>query len=152
MSQYKETIDADLTGRVMSLEQRTKGLQGRISALEMCLSGSAGHSRSVESGACDDTEFVPAAMLSHLSGDQEPGTVEERFFMIEPMAGRKGSRENRLPVVARAIDTTGIIAGGILLGAGLLLYSGNLDIIKNPLLAMGCGILLIAGVAVRLVL
>jgi hypothetical protein len=50
------------------------------------------------------------------------------------------------------VDITGLIAGAILIGAGLLLYTGNIDIIKNPLVAIGCGILLIGSALKRIVL
>jgi len=139
MSQYKEAIDADLTGRVMYLEQRTKGLHGRISALEVRLSGSAAcnDNRAI---ACNDADFVPAA------GFSGPG----REHMPVPDPAYQQERPSSGP--GRTFDATGLIAGAILIGAGLLLYAGNLEILRNPLVVMGCGILLIAGTALRMVI
>jgi hypothetical protein len=139
MSQYKETIDADLSGRVMCLEQRTKGMQGRISAIEVRLSGTAA-CRENGAGACDDMDFFPAAGFSGLS--QVQGRMPDQ-------ACHQASHQ---PAPVRAVDATGLIAGAILIGAGILLYAGNLEILRNPIIAMGCGIVLIAGAALRAVL
>lgn len=151
MSLNNNTIDADLTGRIMSLEQRTKGMQGRISALEISLSGYGAKATIPEACACNDTEFVPA-IISRPYVEADYHMTEAKISAKEESMNRQCSMNINRQKVTRAIDTTGIIAGAILIGIGLLLYSGNLDIIKNPLLAMGCGISMIAGVALRLVL
>lgn len=139
MSQYKETIDADLNGRLMFLEQRTKGLQGRISALEVRLSGSAACDNN-GIGSLDDTDFIPAARFSDPGREQMP-TSDQAWQHERPRQGRD-----------RVFEATGLMAGAILIGAGLLLYTGNLEILRNPLVVMSCGILLITGAVLRLVL
>ncbi|MGA9140453.1 MAG: hypothetical protein WBZ29_09530 [Methanocella sp.] len=139
MSQYKEITDADLSGRVMCLEQRTKGLQGRISAIEVRLSGTAVRQDN-EAGACNDMDYIPAAGFSGFC--QQPGRMPDQA--CQQVSHRPG------PV--RAVDATGLIAGAILIGIGILLYAGNLEILRNPIVAMGCGILLIAGATLRAVL
>jgi len=150
MSQSRVTIDSDAVGRIMSLEQRTKGLQGRISAIEVRLSGTADKDGCRESGVCEDTEFVPAAQHSSLC--PEPGTIEARLSGLELTLNQCIMPENHRLPASRTFDITGLIAGVIMIGASLLLYTGNFDVIKNPLLAMGCGILLIGGALKRIVL
>ncbi len=59
---------------------------------------------------------------------------------VDPGFGRRAKQ---------AMDVTGLIAGAILIGAGILLLTGNVEIMKNPLAAIGCGILLIAGALKR---
>jgi hypothetical protein len=49
----------------------------------------------------------------------------------------------------RLVDTTGLVGGAILIGVGLLLYAGNIDVVKNPLLSLGCGMSLILFSIVR---
>ena len=138
MSQSRESVALDVMGRVMSLEQRTKGLQGRIAALEARLSGPAGQAITGTPGNGDDIEFVQALPFSshqprpeaHDTGQPSPGS----------MINSHGNCASPRPAAPRPLDTTGIIAGLILIGTGLLLYMGNIDLIKNPLLSLGCGI------------
>jgi hypothetical protein len=143
MSQPKESVNMDVMGRVMFLEQRTKGLQGRLSAIEMRLSGNGGHDFSP--GPAEDTEFIPAAGLSNLppgtgTTDHRPPAIE-RSMAVDPVHQQRA--------VPKALDMTGIVAGLILIGAGLLLYTGNIDLIKNPLLSLGCGIFFILFSVIR---
>jgi hypothetical protein len=131
----------------MSLEQRTKGLQGRISALEARLSGTACDDRTSDPGNGGDVEFVAAAQLSspypaHGTLDARPSALEQTLNAAIP--------ENT--GLSRAFDATGLIAGAILIGAGLLLFTGNIEIVRNPLAVMGCGILLIGTAIKRIVL
>lgn len=150
MAQPKESINVDIMGRVLSLEQRTKGLQGRISALEARLSVGAGDTDTSDSGISGDVEFVPAAQLSDPC--QEQGTLDARLAALERELNQPTIRKSHNYPISRAFDATGLIAGAIMIGASLLLFTGNIDIIRNPLAVMGCGILLIAGAALRLVL
>jgi hypothetical protein len=138
MSKPRESVNLDVMGRVMSLEQRTKGLQGRIAALEARLSGPAGQDIAVDPGNRDDLEFIQALPLSGL----RPGLEAHDTWqpVPEPMMDPHENSASPRPGALRPVDTTGIIAGAILIGAGLLLYTGNIDLIKNPLLSFGCGI------------
>jgi len=145
MSQGTHNVtDTDIFGRILSIEQRIRGLQGRVAAIETRLSGpgDVGGKPSVLP-APPEEEFVPA-----FAGI--PGQHEEH----EPASGQTlmpaaGDADHRRPGI-RAIDGTGLIAGAILIGAGLLLYTGNLNLLRNPLLALGCGILLITGAVARI--
>jgi hypothetical protein len=141
-------MDMDLSGRIMSLEQRLKGLQGRTAAIETRLSCPGNENISCAGHA--DEDFVPAMKYSEISVDNlegKPETVISSKKSSLPAA----SVGKQLPV-RPIVDTTGLIAGATLVGAGLLLFSGNIDVIKNPLVAIGCGILLIANALKRLVL
>ena len=141
MSQYKESVDIDLTGRVMYLEQRTKGLQGRISAIETRLSGTAGNDFFPEPAIDMDAEFVPAN--GPINYGHVPGAYGAGHSGTEPPAKTDPRLTGRQPLTMYRVDATGLLAGGLLIGVGLLLYAGNLDIIKNPILSIGCGLLLI---------
>jgi hypothetical protein len=150
MSQTRESINTDVMGRVMSLEQRTKGIQGRISALEARLSGPAGDNSTGDPGNDGDVEFVPAAQLSSLYPAQ--GTLDVRPSALQQTLKHPAIPEKTRFQGGRAFEATGLIAGAILIGASLLLFTGNLEIIRNPLAVMGCGILLIGTALKRIVL
>jgi hypothetical protein len=143
-------MNADLIGRLMSLEQRTKGIQGRISALEARLSGTAGDSSTSDPGTSGDVEFVPAAELSVPYPVQS--TQDARPSALERTLNGPITQENHKPPAGRIFNATGLIAGAIMIGTSLLLFTGNIEIIKNPLAVMGCGILLIATALKRIVL
>jgi hypothetical protein len=121
----------DVVGRVMALEQKTRGLSGRVSALEMRFSsGSPGE-------APDNTEFVP--------GERRPGpSIEERLSALEEAPG------NKAPAKVSALDATGLVVGISLLAVGVLLSSGSFDLLKNPLLAFAAGITVLACAVWRL--
>lgn len=130
-------------GRVLSLEQRVKGLQGRIAAIETRLSIPA------DSPACNGApaeDFAPAAGQLDQCRVNNPDMPGDQRLAVRQMQQDAG------PEMARAIkpgvDRTGVLAGTIMIGAGILLLTGNLEIMKNPLAAIGCGIAFIA-VALR---
>ncbi|MGE5465292.1 MAG: hypothetical protein ACM3PB_00155 [Betaproteobacteria bacterium] len=150
MSQPRESINTDVIGRVMSLEQRTKGIQGRLSALEARLSGIASDDGAGDPGISRDVEFVPAPGLSVMY--QMQSTHEARPSALELSLNQPAMRENHKFPMNQAFNVTGLIAGAIMIGASLLLFTGNIEIIKNPLAAMGCGILLIGTALKRIVL
>lgn len=138
--------EKDLVGRVMSLEQRIKGLQGRIAAIEACLSGPGAAHHIRPQVPVDD--FIPAPLHDDQPEPAQPSVpVAPQSSAIVTLSSESIAR--RQPA-RPTIDTTGIIAGTILIGAGLLLYGGNIETIKNPLVAVGCGILLLGSVLVRL--
>jgi hypothetical protein len=141
MSQEKYHSNVmDVTGRVLSLEQRVKGLQGRIAAIEARLS-CAGDLPAGNSYPAED--FVPATRNTDHLALAEPGIPGDEKCPANPAPGVPGTTSG-LPE-KQTSDLTGLLAGAILIGAGLLLLTGNLEILKNPLAAIGCGILLIAG-------
>jgi|AGTN01.3.fsa_nt_gi hypothetical protein len=147
------SIDKDLAGRLMSLEQRMKGLQGRTAAIEARLSGPGSSSVDGIPASCADNysdDFVPASATC-------PKDVDDQ--RDEPEPGRQSNGTIRVPEASnkqrharKAVDTTGLIAGVILVGAGILLYFGNFEIIRNPAVALGCGILLLGSVLVRTII
>ncbi len=59
MDETCKASEPDIVGRIMALEQRMRGLYGRVGALEMRFSG--------EASAYDDTEFVPGERRRDLS-------------------------------------------------------------------------------------
>jgi hypothetical protein len=140
MSKPRESVNADIMGRVMSLEQRTQGLQGRLAALEARLSDTAGNAGNYNDDIREDVEFVAAIRLTPLCPGPSPLEIPAEHGL--PI---KSDCNSAIPGqrVLHSIDATGVVAGTILLGAGLLLSTGNVDLIKNPLLSLGCGIFLI---------
>jgi hypothetical protein len=125
----------------MSLEQRTKGLQGRLAALEARLSDTAGNASNYNDDIREDIEFVAAMRLTPLC----PGPSPLEIPVSENGLPMKSDSNSAIPGrrALHSIDATGVVAGTILLGAGLLLSTGNVDLIKNPLVSLGCGIFLI---------
>ncbi len=119
----------DVVGRIMALEQRTRGLNGRLSALEMRLSGDA--------SACDATEFVPAGTGPNTS-------LEGRVAALEAAAGSPPARR------VSVLDVTGIVVGLSMLAVGVLLATGSVDLLRNPLLAFAGGIIVLGCAAWRL--
>lgn len=141
MSKSRESVNADIMGRVLFLEQRTKGLQGRLAALEARLSDTSGNPGNYDADIREDIEFVAALRLTPLC----PGPGPLEIPVSEQGLPMKSDCNSAIPGqrVLHSIDATGVVAGTILLGAGLLLSTGNVDLIKNPLLSLGCGIFLI---------
>ena len=135
----------DMTGRILSLEQRVKGLHGRIAAIEARISCPGSDSAPGDHEPFED--FVPATnnfdqerdIDNRLPGDPEH-PAGQAMTHVDPGFGRRAKQ---------AMDLTGLIAGAILIGAGILLLTGNVETMKNPLVAIGCGILLIAGALKR---
>ncbi len=143
MSRAEYTIDKDLAGRVMAIEQRLKGLQGRTAAIEARLS-------------CPDnarpryTEDPGDDYVQAMHSTDTKATGEVAIVAMGAGSVSQGLIKDSGTKVRRSfnVDATGLIAGGILIGAGLLMYMGSFDLLKNPLVATGCGILL-AGCALR---
>jgi hypothetical protein len=140
MSQERNhSVIMDMTGRVLSLEQRFKGLQGRLAAIEARLSCPGGNS----GNDIPEEDFVPATGQFDKHETADYGMSDDQ----KCSAGRAPPDPG--PVTAGVtkmnFDITGMIAGAIMLGAGILLFTENLEIIKNPLVAIGCGILLMIG-------
>lgn len=112
--------DPDILGRVMALEQRARGLSGRVNALEIRFSSG--------NGGVDPVEFVPA--------EQPPaaGGLEGRVAALEASMGRKPQQKVSM------LDATGLVVGLILLAAGILLATGSIDLLRNPLLSFSGGV------------
>jgi len=121
----------DVVGRIMALEQRTRGLNGRLSALEMRFSG--------DSSACDATEYVPAG------ADGPHTSLEGRVAALEAAANKKAPAQK-----VSMLDVTGIVVGLSMLAVGVLLATGSVDLLKNPLLAFSGGIIVLGCAAWRL--
>ena len=132
----------DLMGRVLSLEQRVRGLHGRIAAIEVRLSVP----QASAPADSPDVEFVPATIMEgvHATDMQNPGRVPGS---AETAAGPglPGLRNRG----KEPYELSGLIAGLILVGAGILLYLGNFDMIRNPIVVVGCGVLLLSSALLR---
>lgn len=121
----------DIVGRIMALEQRTRGLNGRLSALEMRFSG--------DTSACDVTEFVPAGP------DSAPASLEGRVAALEAAISKRAPAQK-----VSALDVTGIVVGLTMLAVGVLLATDSIDLLRNPLLAFAGGLIVLACAAWRL--
>ncbi|WP_128860102.1 hypothetical protein [Methanocella paludicola] len=121
----------DVVGRIMALEQRTRGLGGRLSALEMRFSGDA--------SACDVTEFVPA-------GPEGPhASLEGRVAALEAATNKKAPVQK-----VSVLDMTGIAVGLLMIAVGMLLATDSIDLLRNPLLAFAGGFIVLGCAAWRL--
>ena len=126
--------EPDIIGRVMSLEQKTKGLYGRISAIEMHISMEQGEAR-----AYDTLEFIP--------GERQAPKVtvmplENRVAALESALG-KNKKVMALGNISM-LDVTGLVIGVSALGIGFLLFIGSIDILRSPLLAFAAGTVILA--------
>ena len=119
--------EADILGRVMALEQRTRGLHGRVNALEMRLSGAVGPD------AQEDCEFV--------AGERLPDSLEKRVAALEAIANGRKEPDAR---GASMLDITGMVVGLSLLAVGVLLSTNSIDLLRNPLLAFTVGVIILA--------
>ncbi len=126
-------IEPDIVGRVLALEQKTRGLYGRVGALEMRFSG--------EASAYDDTEFVSGERRRDLSLEGRISALEAALRETRPKAQK-----------VSMLDVTGVVIGLSLLAVGALLAAGSIDLLRNPLLAFTAGIVILACAAGRLVL
>jgi len=134
--------EPDTIGRVMVLEQKTKGLYGRISAIEMRISREPGEAQDY-----DTTEFIPGERPL-AKGTALP--LETRVMALEN-ALKKSEKAPALGNLSM-LDATGLVIGIAALAIGFLLASGSIDILRNPLLAFAAGIIILVCSAGRLVL
>ncbi|AFC99268.1 Protein of unknown function (DUF3040) [Methanocella conradii HZ254] len=130
-----KSLEADILGRVMALEQRTRGLHGRVNALEMRFSGA------VEGDGHDDTEFV--------AGERLPDSLEKRVAALEAAVNEKRQLNARR---ASMLDVTGIVVGLSLLAVGVLLSTNSMGLLRNPLLAFSGGMVILACAVWRMVI
>jgi hypothetical protein len=130
-----KSAEPDIVGRVMALEQKMRGLYGRVSALEMRFSPG-------EAAAYDDTEFVSGERRRELS-------LEGRMTALEAALKEKRRAPNAQKV--SMLDVTGVVVGFSLLAVGALLAAGSIDLLRNPLLAFTAGIVILACAVGRLV-
>lgn len=137
--------DGDVYGRIMSLEQKVRGLSARIHAMELSLSLPGGRESST---LLAEDEFVPATS----AGMGEDVVLENRLLALEKALTLKEPKDLNLLAARHTKDMTGILIGGILIVTGILLYTGSTDILRNPLLSLGCGILIIACAIARVFL
>lgn len=135
-----KSAEPDVVGRVMALEQKTRGLYGRVSALEMRFSMEPG-----EAAAYDNTEFVPGERRQESSL-----SAESRLAALE--AALKEKKRALGVQKVSMLDMTGIVVGLSMLAVGALLATGSIDLLRNPLLAFTAGITILACAAGRLVL
>ena len=138
-----KSIETDVTGRVMALEQKLRGLQGRVSAVEMRLSMET-------PGPCqinlyDGMEFISGEPCPQQSPDMS--ALEGRLSSLEAVLQNK--KAERVDKKNLALDLTGLIVGVALLAIGVLLSTNSFDVLRNPLLAFGAGIAILACVGLR---
>ncbi|MCD1296280.1 hypothetical protein CUJ83_14855 [Methanocella sp. CWC-04] len=132
--------ESDIDGRILSLEQRFRGLSGRVSALEIRLS----------SGPDGEDEYDPTEFVAGESGapyyDDPLSALEKRVRGIEKALNDKEplSTVPACPAKTGLLpDITGLVAGSFMLLTGILLALNSFDVLRNPLFAMGCGAALI---------
>jgi hypothetical protein len=134
MEAMNKNVEPDIVGRVMALEQRTRGLHGRVSALEMRFS-------SGDAGAYDPTEFI--------SGESQRETsrtpIEDRLAALETALSKKPGAQKM-----SMLDVTGIVVGLSMLAVGALLATDSVDLLRNPLLAFAGGFIVLACAVGRL--
>ena len=136
------SMELDIVGRVMSLEQKTRGLYGRVGAMEMRLSMEPG-----ELAVFDNTEFVSG---EHPHIQKTTASLEERISALESSLHEK---KHALTVQKISVlDVTGIVIGLSMLAVGALLATDSVDILRNPLLAFAVGIIILACAVGRLLL
>jgi hypothetical protein len=141
-----KSIETDITGRVMALEQKLRGLQGRVSALEMRLSMETPGAGQVS--LYDGMEFISGEPCPQQAPDM--AVLEGRLSSMEAMfQNKKAERSDRKNL---AIDLTGLIVGLALLAIGVLLSTNSFDVLRNPLLAFGAGIAILACVTLRFII
>jgi hypothetical protein len=142
-----KSIEPDIIGRVMALEQRTRGLHGRLSALEIRFSSpekSNYDGPAVDSITMVDlVEFVPGEVPRESRGDP----LEDRMAALEAAIGKP-----KRPEAVSMVDITGLLVGACLLAVGVMLATDSAGLLKNPALAFAVGILIIACALGRIVL
>jgi len=131
-----KNVDPDIVGRVMALEQRARGLNGRVSALEMRFSSDGASPSEV-------MEFIPGEPPADQSGTR----LEDRVAALEAAMDKKVPAQK-----VSMLDLTGILVGITMLAVGLLLATDSIDLLKNPLLAFAAGFAILACAAGRLLL
>ena len=156
----RDQAGSDIDGRVMAVEQNIRSLNARVCAIEKSLSVDhlVSHSRIVISQPTTDQQmtetdpmddFVPA--MREIKIDPNGEMSDDRYIRIgeaeKPVTItgiKKISSSMGLP-----LDITGLLAGALLILISLLLFTDNISLLKNPLVPLGAGILLIGCVVVR---
>lgn len=157
----REPAMSDMDGRLMALEQNARGLNARLRAIEKSFSGNS-HLVPARAGTQavipdhlsshiqDIDDFVPAAEIAvqyEQTGVQESqGLNGQTTLPPVPISGRKNTPGIKLLL----FDATGLVAGLIMVLISVLLYTGNMEMLKNPLMPLVSGVLLIACVCLRL--
>lgn len=144
-----KNTETDLAGRVMSLEQKFRGLHGRVSALEMRLSPGASGEDDIDE--YDLTEFVACGNTGISGGIPDSVDLEDRVRSLEERLGRTDASVQRSHAEGsvHTIDITGLIMGISMIAIGILLSTNSLDMLKNPMLAFVCGVSLLAYVTFK---
>lgn len=135
MEETNKSAEPDIVGRVMALEQRTRGLSGRVSALEIRFSPGE--------GACDPIEFVPGEPPA----DSTRTSLEGRVSALETLMTKKVLSQK-----VSMLDVTGLVVGLSMLAVGVLLATDSVDLLRNPLLAFAGGFIILACAGYRLLI
>lgn len=154
----RDQAQTDIDGRIMALEQNARGLNARMCALERSCSpehieavvASRAYSGDTAADQQEIEDFVPAV---DLSGRCEPfdgqDSHSERSGLqempVQYTDSAKAVQKKSLP-----IDITGLVAGLILVLISVLLFIGNMETLKNPVLPLVFGVVLIGCVAVKI--
>lgn len=136
------SMELDIVGRVMALEQKTRGLYGRVGAMEMRMSMGPG-----EAAVYDNTEFVPG---EHRPVQGTTASLENRIAALE--SSLKEKKQALTVQKVSMLDVTGLVIGFSMLAVGVLLATDSVDILRNPLLAFAAGIIILACAVGRLLL
>jgi hypothetical protein len=139
-----KSIQTDITGRVMALEQKLRGLQGRVSALEMRLSMESPDT--CQPCLYDGTEFVSGESYAETP---DVSALEGRLSAMEAVLRDKPARH--ADPKSLAFDLTALVVGLSLLAIGVLLSTDSFDILRNPMLAFGAGVAVLACAVIKLI-
>jgi len=136
----------DLLGRLMFLEQQVKGLRSRLHALEISITASRAGPEGRLVRADPEDEFMPAAPYAH---EDVIASYEDRIRALEVSLEPAGKEPKSAASGKLSVDGAGLIIGILLTLAGVLLLTGNLDLLRNPMLSLGCGIIVSAYALLR---
>lgn len=159
----KDLSGSDIEGRVMAIEQNTRGLNARVCAIEKSLSIDQ-RAGNVRTGILQPTidqqitdkdqidDFVPAMREIRIdqNGDMSNGR-ETRIMEAEKPVTITGIEKIPRSMVL-PLDVTGLLAGALLILISILLFTDNIGLLKNPLVPLLFGTLLIVCVLVKLCL
>ncbi|CAJ35790.1 hypothetical protein [Methanocella arvoryzae] len=150
----KDQPVSDLDGRLMSLEQNIRGLNARMRAIERSFPGDKEQLRAVtcvqeppyaheEQEAYD---FVPAAATAESCGYADLEVGRDHFDSIPSGPACVPDRKEKPGLLSQPFDLTGLIAGLIMILISALLFTGNVEMLKNPAIPFAFGALLIGWV------
>ena len=150
----KDQAVSDLDGRLMSLEQNIRGLNARMRAIERSFPGEKEQLRAVTCAQeplyaheeKDAYDFVPAVEIAGQYGHEDIADSRDQFDSIPSGPVLVIDRKEKSGLLRQPFDLTGLIAGLIMILISALLFTGNVEMLKNPVVPFAFGALLIGWV------